>query len=152
MHLAHDNPQAGHFGYLKTLQNLEKSWFWPGMIQDIHKHIGTCHSCLAVNPQHKGETAPLQQLPPATHFNHWIHLDLLGPLPSSHVHNNKYLLVITDAFTRWAELVPIPSKEAPVVTAAFHKHWICRFTCPQQINSDQGSEFMATVKRTAWFF
>jgi len=35
--------------------------------------------------------------------------------------NNKYVLVLTDAYTKYVELVPLPNKEAiTVATAIFH--------------------------------
>ena len=36
-------------------------------------------------------------------------LDILGPLPLT---CQKYILVITDIFTKWTEAVPVPDQEA----------------------------------------
>ena len=145
LHLAHDDPRSGHFGVDRTLHALRQTWFWPGMSADVQTHIGQCTTCLAVNTPKAYINAPLGSLPEATHFNQRIHLDLLGPLPATMVHKYKYILLITDAFSHWVELVPIESKEAVVVAEAFHSQWICRFSCPDSVNSDQGKEFTAKV-------
>jgi transposase InsO family protein len=66
-------------------------------------------------------------------------VDLLGPL-QSHT-NNKYILAITDAFTKVGVLAPLPDKEATTVAKALQHHWIYRFSISKQIHSDQGKKF-----------
>jgi hypothetical protein len=49
---------------------------------------------------------------PSRRFSH-IHIDLVGPLPSSQGHT--HILTVMDRTTRWAEAVPLPSTSAPPV-------------------------------------
>ena len=44
----------------------------------------------------------------------------------------KFILVITDAFTKYVELVAIENKEADTVTEAIFNHWKCRFGIPAE--------------------
>ena len=145
LHLAHNDPLSGHFGVGRTEHALRQRWYWPTLHQDVVTHIGQCIRCLEVNVPKSYSRAPLGELPLATHFNQRIHLDLLGPLPSTHGNNYKYILLITDAFSHWTETVPLVSKEAANVAEAFHTHWICRFSCAETVITDQGSEFTARV-------
>ena len=46
--------------------------------------------------------------------NQRIHVDLFGPLKTSE-RSNKFILCITDAFTKYAEVIPIPDKQAITV-------------------------------------
>jgi hypothetical protein len=48
---------------------------------------------------------------------------------------------MTDAFTKYVELVSLPNKEAATVTEAVFNRWICRYSVPLEIVSDQGREF-----------
>ena len=48
---------------------------------------------------------------------------------------------MTDAFTKYAEVVAIPDKTALTVSNEIFIHWICRFGTPIQIHSDGGKEF-----------
>jgi Integrase core domain len=50
-------------------------------------------------------------------------------------------LCLTDAFTKYDELVTIPNKEAFTVATAILNHWICHFGLPLEIVTDQGKEF-----------
>ena len=52
---------------------------------------------------------------------------------------------ITDAFSRWVELVPIKDKEAITVAKALWDNWICRFGFYRQSVSDGGGEFANEV-------
>ena len=65
---------------------------------------------------------------------------------------NKLILVITDAFTRYTDLVPLLNKEASTVARAFFDRWICRFSVPTVIISDRGMEFLNSVMQdlTKW--
>ena len=55
------------------------------------------------------------------------------------------MLVMTDAFSKYTEVVAVPNKEAQTVGQAIFKRWICRFGCPLEIISDGGKEFVNTI-------
>jgi hypothetical protein len=40
---------------------------------------------------------------------------------------NKYILTITDAFTKYSGIMAIPNKEAETVADAVVTKWICRY-------------------------
>jgi hypothetical protein len=52
-----------------------------------------------------------------------VHIDLFGALKGDP--NFKYVAVITCAFTKWTEVIPITDKEAPTVAKAVFEEWIC---------------------------
>ncbi|CAC5406703.1 unnamed protein product [Mytilus coruscus] len=69
-----------------------------------------------------------------------VAIDILGPLPETK-NKNKYILVITDYFSRWAESYPMPDQEAETVTRIFVGEFIARFGLPRQVHIDQGRQF-----------
>jgi hypothetical protein len=69
-----------------------------------------------------------------------IGIDILGPLPRSDK-GNKYLLVISDYFTKWAEAFPMKNMEAETVTDKLIQGFITKFGVPRQIHTDQGRQF-----------
>ena len=79
-------------------------------------------------------------------------MDLFGPLKTRSASGNKLILVITDAFTKYTELVPLLNKEASTVARAFFERWICRFGVPTVIISDRGKEYLNVVMQylTKW--
>ena len=50
-------------------------------------------------------------------------------------------MCMTDAFTKYAILAAIPDKEATTVAKTFFEHYICTFSVPTVVISDQGKEF-----------
>jgi Integrase core domain len=86
----------------------------------------------------------LSPLPQCTEPNQRIHADLFGPLKTTSG-DKKFILCLTDAFTKYVELVTIPNKEAFPVATAILNWWICRFGLPLEIVTDQGKEFTSLM-------
>ena len=51
------------------------------------------------------------------------------------------ILVVTDTFTKYVQLVAIPNKEAATIAKGIFEHWICHFGVPLEIVTDQGKDF-----------
>ncbi len=115
------------------------------MKKDIQAHIDSCLQC-QVRKKSIAKPTPLQPLPTVDQPNQRIHIDLFGPLKTS-AHGNKMVLVMTDAFTKYAEAIAIPNKEAETVAMEIFIHWICRFGSPIQIHSDNGTEFVNKLSK-----
>ena len=49
--------------------------------------------------------------------------------------------MVTDTFTKYTELVALPYKTAESVARAIFERWICRFSVPQVLVTDNGKEF-----------
>ena len=64
-------------------------------------------------------------------------LDVLGPLPCTHL-GNKYILMVADYFSKWVEAFLMPNQEACTVAELLVKEVVCRFGVPLLIHSDQG--------------
>ncbi len=82
----------------------------------------------------------LSPLPQCTEPNQHIHADLFGPLKTTSG-DKKFILCLTDAFTKYVELVTINNKEAFTVATAILNWCICHFGLPLEIVTDQGKEF-----------
>lgn len=66
-------------------------------------------------------------------------VDVLGPLPASSK-RNKYILIVGDYFTKWAEAYPLENQQAETVDEVLVKELISRFGVPLQLHSDQESK------------
>ena len=82
---------------------------------------------------------------PSARFFH-VHIELVRPLPVSS--GLRYCLTAIDWYTRWPEAVPLSDITAEAVGKAFVFTWFARFGCPQQIITDQGSQFEARLFKT----
>ena len=95
----------------KTLNRVQANFWWPGVTADVERFVKDCTRCQEAQ-QATPQNAPLQSLATAGEPNERVHMDLFGPLKSRSASGNKLILVITDAFTKYTELVPLHNKEA----------------------------------------
>ena len=79
---------------------------------------------------------------PAKRFSH-IHIDLVGPLPTSEVFT--HLLTIIDRTTRWPEAIPLAQTSTSDCARALIGHWIARFGVPMDMSSDRGPQFTSAL-------
>jgi hypothetical protein len=71
----------------------------------------SCHHCQLPQKDDRLPPALLSSLHQPTEPNQSIHADLFGPLKTSES-GKKFILCMTDAHTKYVELVSLPNKEA----------------------------------------
>jgi hypothetical protein len=103
LHEAHGHLLTGHFGVSKMKELLLQSYYWPNMECDISNHLQRCNKC-QVTKQGKMSPELLSPLPQCTEPNQQVHTDLFSPLKTADG-DKKFILCITDAFTKYVELV-----------------------------------------------
>ena len=140
----HGNIMYGHEGQYKTKERLIQSYWWPGMDNSINRHLRECEKCQKTKKEKRPTTNFVSPLPQCTMPNQRIHMDLFGPLKTSGS-GKKYIMCVTDAFSKYVELVALPNKEAETVAASLFSKWLCRHGLPNEIVSDNGKEFCNSV-------
>ena len=60
------------------------------------------------------------------------------------LHNNRYLLVVQDYCTKWAEAIPMPDQKASRITCELVKLF-STMEIPQMLHSDQGRNFESMI-------
>ncbi len=141
---AHGNLLDRHDGIYKMKECLQQCFYWTGMDADIAAHLKSCHGCQL----HRKDDCPLPTLlstiPQPTEPNQRVHADLFVPLKTSDS-GKKFILCMTDALTKYVELVPLQNKEVTTVAEAIFDKWICCFGALLDLVIDQGKEFCAKV-------
>ena len=140
--LAHDGPLTAHLGYKKTLEKLLRNFWWPGVQQDVKCHCQTCGDCQRGARGSKGK-APLMPLPAVDEPFRRIAMDIVRPLKRSK-RGNKYILTLMDFSTRFPEAIPLRRVDAQTVADAMMGVF-CRLGFPEEILTDQGSNFMSEI-------
>ncbi|GFT76779.1 retrovirus-related Pol polyprotein from transposon 297 [Trichonephila clavipes] len=77
--------------------------------------------------------------------NEIVTLDLLGSYPASRPERYKFILVISDHFTKWCELIPLRKASAQAIANAFFDNYIARYGAPISLISDNGPQFISDV-------
>lgn len=73
-----------------------------------------------------------------------VHIDFMGPLPET-TKGNSNILALVDQFTKWFEIIPLPSQTAEETARAAVNEGFTMFGCPFTIHSDQGRNFESAL-------
>ena len=116
---------------------------WRGMNSGVTAWVRDCQAC-SLGKITSQPAAPVQPIPvPARRFSH-IHLDIVGPLPTTE-QGFSYLLTMVDRTTRWLEAVPMRTMESSACVEALIGTWISRYGVPACITTDQGRQFESSL-------
>ena len=137
--LHHDIPSAGHQGIKRTKFRIKERFFWYSMGKDIEMYVASCEMC---NQRKKPTRHNRYQLVPyhAGIPMERVHMDFVGPLPRTK-QGNEHILMMVDQFTKWVEIIPLPSQKAEVTAQAAVNSFFSRFGVPLNIFTDQGRNF-----------
>ena len=127
-----------HPGSKPTQRAVSSRFVWHGLKRDVRRWCQECHACQASKIQ-RHVHAPLVERPPPDRCFGSIHVDIVGPLPTSE--NKIYLFTIVDRFTRWPEAIPMADSTTETCVRALIRHWIARFGVPDNLTSDRGPQF-----------
>ena len=73
-----------------------------------------------------------------------VAIDFTGPLDET-PRGNKWILVITDHFTRWCDAYPLPDATAESAARVLEERLFSQFGVPEVIHSDQGKQFQGRL-------
>ncbi|GFS80614.1 retrovirus-related Pol polyprotein from transposon 297 [Trichonephila clavipes] len=125
----HDLPLAGHLGKRKTCLKLRDTCYFPYMRKYIFEYVSTCDRYQKFN--YKSALPASRLIPIVSNYpNEIVTLDLLGPYPTSRPEIYRFVLVITDHFTKWSELVPLRKASAQAIANALFENYISRYGAP----------------------
>ena len=103
---------------------------WPSINTDVRRWARSCLQCQG-SKVHKYTHAPTGSfIPQDAHFAH-VHIDIIGPLPTSKGYT--HLLTAVDRFTRWPEAIQLTNTSTETVAHGFLLGWIARFGVPVRI-------------------
>eukprot|EP00731_Ephydatia_muelleri_P003079 Em0001g3079a len=138
--MCHDSQAASHQGTHTMPERIRREAYWVNMAQDMKRHCRECVTC-----QKSKLTMPVRS--PFTNIpigRPWqmIVIDILEvPLSTK---NSRYLLVIQDYFTKWADARSLPDQTAIRITAELVKLF-CTYDIPEIVHSDQGQNFESSI-------
>ena len=140
---AHDAPLGGHLGSDKTMSKIQDSFYWVNMRRDVRQYCQACDQCAARKPVLHHRRAPMKSFVVGSPMER-VTTDIMGPLDRT-VSGNKYILVVTDVFTKWTEAYTLRNIESKTVARKFVEEWVCRYGAPRVLHSDQGRQFESSL-------
>lgn len=140
---AYNIPTGEHFGTNKTLGKIRKRFYWATCKHDVEDWCTSCRVCMAeMGPSSKRSALQIYNV--GAPFKK-IKVDILKPLPVSHV-EIKYLLMVIDCFTKWPEAIPIKNKRATTVAKSLVRQMFSRHGVPLELHTDQRKNFESRLR------
>jgi hypothetical protein len=118
------------------------SFYWPNMIADCFKYYKGCQVCQKFGDLQLVSAAELHPIIKPWPFRGW-RLDFIGEIHPSSSKGHRFVLVATDYFTKWTEVVALKNMTHKKVIEFITEHIIHRFGIPQTLTTDQGTSFMS---------
>ena len=140
----HDSPVAGHPGYQKTQELIERQYYWPGLASDIRSYVARCDCCACFKGSNTKPTSSAVPLQPSTMPWVDISMDFITDLPLSNGFDS--ILTVVDRFSKETEFIPCNKTATALDTAKLYLFHVWKdHGLPHTIISDCGLQFASQV-------
>ena len=119
--MTHAGKLAAHLGSQRTYLQLKATYYWPGMKSDVIKWCRQCEVCAQCKGPPTQRHGKLKKVITGAPLD-IVAVDILSGLPQT-TDGNKYILVLTDYFTKWA------CAEASTCMRAMYDGFFSHFAC-----------------------
>ena len=145
----HCGGMGGHFGVEKSMELLERRYYWPTLKKDVKGFVDGCGACQRGKGKHQN-TGLYMPLPvPKAPWEH-ISMDFIMGLPMTTRKKNA-ILVVVDRFSKMAHFVACAEQVNAVKCADLIYGEVVRLHgLPLSITSDRDGRFMSAFWRTLW--
>jgi hypothetical protein len=129
-----------HLGIRKTIDLIQRKYFWKGIVQDVEQFCKQCLQCIEFKSKKiiPNVPAPMEDI---NYKSEILAIDLVGPLPRS-LKGHHYILTIMDMYSRFANAYPIKKPTSTEIILKLQDHF-SKFGLPNEILSDNGSQFIS---------
>jgi len=136
----HDPADIGHPGQHRMLELLTRTYWWPGIKEDVKKYIQGCFKCQQNKVQHQRKTGELHPLEIPEGPWQDISINIIGPLPKSN--GMDAIVVIVDRFTKMIRLKAMTTNISSEGIARIYRDEIWKIHgVPKTILSNRGPQF-----------
>jgi hypothetical protein len=137
----HDAPIGGHQGRARTLDLLQREYYWPKMHETVARYVKSCHVCSRSKASRERKQGLLKPLPVPQRRWRDISVDFIVGLPESQGFSN--IMVVVDRLSKMFHVIPCSSITAPETAKLFLTHVWKLHGLPDTIISDRGSQFIS---------
>ena len=140
-----------HLGTTRTLRMLERFCWRIGMDVCTRWWLRHCLKCQARKTPRLTVRWPIISMPLPEGPGVAISVDYFGPLPVT-PRGNTYILLITDRFSRRADMFPVTAAEftAEGTANVLVNKYIPLWGCPRTILSDNGLQFCSKLSQAVY--
>lgn len=113
---------------------------------DTISYVTNCVRCKEIKPNNETTTVPTGNFQNPKTVGRVLSVDLVGPLPPSHLKKHTWLMVAVDAFSRYAIARSCTRATAFAITEWLEQDIFDKFNIPEKVVTDNGPQF-----KSEWF-
>ena len=141
LRLCHNPAIAGHPGQNCMCSAFRREYYWPQLTADVALTVRGFRTC-GMNRVKLRKHLNRFRFFPETRLLESLAVNILGLLPKTKA-GKRFLLVITDRFTKLAQVVVLRTLTAYTVAVAFCDARVFKYGVPRSLLSDNGPQFNA---------
>lgn len=142
--LGHESIMGGHLGHKKTLDRIQNSFFWPGMVSQVYRWTRSCDVCQRTMDRGRVKPAKINPLPVIDIPFSRVGVDKVGPVTPRASPGARYILTLVDFATRYPEAIALRDIETATVADALIQIY-SRIGIPNEVLTDRGSQFTSNM-------
>ena len=140
----HKKACGGHlFWKTTTYKILRAGLYWTTLFLDVYKEVSTCHEFQIFEVNRKLKPLPLVPIFVEAPFQKWG-LDFIGEINPISYGQHRWILIATDFFTKWVEVIPTRQATDSVIIDFLLSHILSRFGCPRRLMTDNAQAFSSS--------
>jgi len=136
----HDPVDIRHPGQHRMMELLKRTYWWPGLKEDVKKYVQGCFKCQQNKVQHQKKAGELHSLEISQGPWQEISINIIRPLPKSN--GMDAIVVIVDRFTKMIQLKATTTNVSLEGIAKIYRDDIWKLHgVPRKILSNRGPQF-----------
>ena len=136
----HDLVDVGHPRQHRMVELLKRTYWWPGLKEDIKRYVQGCFKCQQNKVQYQKKARELHPLEIPQGLWQKISIDIIGPLPKSNGMN--VIVIIVDQFMKMIHLKTTTTNISSEGIVKIYRDNIWKlYRISRKILSDRGLQF-----------
>ena len=146
----HTVPYSAHPGVQRTLEKVQRHFWWKGMAGDVREYVEACPTCQLEKSDHTLKKGSLQSLVLPEAKWQEVSVDFITDLPTDKDAEDSIMTVV-DRATKMVHLIPCHKTTiAGEAARLYWQHVVRLHGVPRAIHTDRGPQFVGRWWREIW--
>lgn len=138
----HENVNASHPGFYRTLRRTQEFYYWPKMHKTIHALVNRCEICRVTKSTNVNTQTAIGSRRETDYPFRVLAADFIGPLTMSKK-RNAYLFVVVDTFSKYLFIKAVRNANSATIINVIEELIFLKFGVCERFICDNGVQFIS---------